>query len=159
MAENIITKMLLIVTIEVSANRNEMAQSSLGGDFSSYRGQFFLPHWSLCRASSYIGAQYGGQYIDLCDASQRLPLKNPMIFKELLSTMMEDDTANLDLNNNEIIAVLQEAEEEENDNQEKRRYVTNPTNRVVFRRKPEMQKSLRTMATVQTTIGLWLASN
>ncbi|CEG50139.1 uncharacterized protein PHALS_07864 [Plasmopara halstedii] len=57
------------------------------------------------------------QYIemDVCDAIQRLLLNNLMAIKELFSPVTKDDTANLELNDDEIIAMDQEAEEEEND--------------------------------------------
>ncbi|CEG40698.1 uncharacterized protein PHALS_10882 [Plasmopara halstedii] len=76
---------------------------------------------------------------------------------------MEDDTANLGLNDDEIIALFQEAEGEENDDQENKDVekqlvtnleklkslaitasllkVTNPTNTVVLWRIRELQKS------------------
>ncbi|CEG45345.1 uncharacterized protein PHALS_01649 [Plasmopara halstedii] len=94
--------------------------------------------------------------IDLYKAILRLPLNNPMTFEELLSPVMEDDTANLEMNDDEIIAMKQEVEEEENDDQKNEDVekqiaanleklkslaitasllnVTNPRDRVVLRR-------------------------
>ncbi|CEG45540.1 uncharacterized protein PHALS_01829 [Plasmopara halstedii] len=110
----------------------------------------------------------------------RLPLNNPTGIEELLSLVMEDDTADLELNDDEIITMAQKAEVEENDDQEKddveKQIVTNleklslaitaslleetnPTDGVVLRRIRELQKSLKTTAIVQTTTSSWLVSN
>ncbi|KAL7688843.1 hypothetical protein Plhal304r1_c018g0065721 [Plasmopara halstedii] len=62
---------------------------------------------------------------------------------------MEDDIANLELYDDKIIALFQEAEEEENGEQE---------NEDVEKLK-KLQKSLKPMATDQTTIHSWLNSN
>ncbi|KAL7690430.1 hypothetical protein Plhal304r1_c012g0046631 [Plasmopara halstedii] len=63
-----------------------------------------------------------------------------MAIKALLSPVMEDDTAYLELNDDDIIAMVQEAEGEKNDDQESKILaitaslldVTNTTDRVVF---------------------------
>ncbi|KAH6561627.1 hypothetical protein BASA62_009683 [Batrachochytrium salamandrivorans] len=52
---------------------------------------------------------------DLCDAIQRLPLNNPMAIKELSNPVIEDYIANLELNDDEIVAMVEETEEEDDD--------------------------------------------
>ncbi|KAL7680862.1 hypothetical protein Plhal304r1_c062g0149881 [Plasmopara halstedii] len=64
-----------------------------------------------------------------------------MTIEKLMSPVIEDYTANMELNDDEIIAIVQKAEIEENDDQENE------------------DKSLKTTATVQTAINSWLILN
>ncbi|KAH6559783.1 hypothetical protein BASA62_000177 [Batrachochytrium salamandrivorans] len=116
---------------------------------------------------------------DLCDAIQRLPPNNPMAIEELSNPVIENYIANLELNDDEIVAMVEETEEEDDDpenenvvvqeitKEEKLKSlsitaslldVTDPTDNLVFKRIRKLQKSLKMTATVQTAITSWFAS-